>query len=640
MAAISLQTNAKTTNSTESVVRDPQIPDIALRVVQSLCSRSLFKSSPARELAPLSPLRLKKVLENVISQLANSADALGSLDELAKSIPLEQLQEAVRIQYPTHVDALKTAQQMFRGAKHRLETTEQNLSPSLRSQLNQIINSLLSVLESILSAFGIAEFFKPAESDIHADFKGQKIMMLLSLFSLLSAILLPILGVVLGAQVIGGTLLSIATISLIYPHIKPAPSVLPKADNWTRKIQQGTLQVVDGRKEISDEIARTLIASKNIKTHPMLIGQSGVGKTEAVKAFAQAVERGDYPELAGKQVFYINTTDLVNGSELLSSANKNLQKLNEAIGRHRENIILVFDEIHKACQDREQSVLGDQMKTLLDPGSENFPYCIGITTEDEFYRDIYVNNPAFARRFRRITVGNTDQAETLKILNNMVLQQATKAILERGILGALFEKTMRAFSETAAQPATSLKILSTCIQRTFDSQKTPLEIRVELQRKQIQELDKPDSEGQLPYQDAESLERIELLEQQLEQLESDLQREKATMKPFFQARETLAAANRLSDQTIVKVAQFTPTLSACNKKELNTFLLLSHFLIPTLKTQVTAQAEHLGIKTVIDSEMVDDAIRNELENDQRAQLAIARGREQLQLRQNPLDIRG
>ena len=620
------------THSTECLQLDTQnlqIPDISVRVVHALRSCSLFKKAPPQELTKLNAQQLSEVLKTVVDEFVNSREKLDSFAQLAEWIPLETLQDVVRTNYPEHVDALTTAQQMFKDAKHYLETTDKDLSPSLRTRLNQMLESLVSVLESIISAFGIAQFFQPAENDFHADSKAHKIMMLITLFSTLSALLLPILGAALGASIIGGTFLAIGVISLIYPYVKPAPTVLPKAENWTRKIQLKTLVVTDGRKGIADSIARTLIESKASKSHAMLIGKSGVGKTEAVKAFAQAVERGEYPELAGKQVFYINTADLVNGSEMFSSANKNLQKLNEAIGRHRENIILVFDEIHLACQSREQSVLGDQLKTLLDPGKENFPYCIGMTTEEEFYRDIHANNPAFARRFKRITVDNTNEAETLEILNNTVLQQAPKILLENGILEKLFTKTVENFSENAAQPATSLKILSSCIQRTAESQKSGLEAKVELLRQEIYTRHIPGLQGQLPYQHHEYHEITKLKNEELRKLEESLVQEKSAKETFFKTRDHLAAARKLSLQTVVKVAQWNPNLSARQKKELNAFLLLTHFVTPALESQVRTQAVELGIKTIIDEAMVDDVILQEVENNKKVQAAVERGREAL-----------
>jgi hypothetical protein len=556
------------------------------------------------------------------------------VDGLAKVIPLEALQNAIRTQHPLHVNALQTAKEMFHEAKYYLETTESKASPGLRQRLAGIIDSLISILESILKAFGIADFFKASESALESEFKGQKIMMLVSLFSMTSAILLPLIGAELGAMILGGTLLGIAALSLIYPWFKPASSKLPRAENWSQQFREGNLIVAEGRKGTMDDIARTLIASKNAKTHVMLIGKTGIGKTETAKSFVQAVERGDYPELKGKTIHYINTAELLGSTEMFSSANKILSQISEAMGRHRENYILIFDEIHIACQKSKDTVLSEQLKTMLDQGKENFPYVIGITTEEEFFREIYVNNAAFARRFKRITLENTETQETLQILNNALLKQAPKAILEQGALQSLLQKTQAAFGQRAAQPAVSLKILSQCIRHISDSQRSPLEARVDQLKQRIRGLYSQGAVGQgfglLSYGRANQACH---LEEELRQLEAGLLREKEELARLYRDRDQLAEVKTAAFRTVVKTAHIAPAALSTNlKNQLGAFLLQSHYLAPALEARIRARANQSGIKTVINPALIDEVIAKELENDRRAQEAVQRGRDQIAAR--------
>jgi len=595
--------------------------------------RTSHGPSLKEDLALLSPERLKQVLDEVAEQIKPDEDPAKLLGRLAELIPLETLQEAIRIDYPQHVDALKTAKDLFCQAQYYLETTKET-SPTIRARLSAILDSLISVLESILNAFGIADFFRPAESEMHAEMKGHKIMMLISLFTLLSGVLLPVLGPALGGMILGGMILSIAALSIIYPYFRPAPSYLPAAENWTQQIQQGNLVAAGGRKESLNEIARTLIASKNAKTHAMLLGKTGVGKTETAKAFAAAVEQGDYPELKGKKVFYINTADLVNSSEMFSSGNKILSRISQAMGRHREKFILVMDEIHLACQKKEHSAISEQLKTYLDAGKESFPYVIGITTEEEFYRDIYVNNAAFARRFKRISIENTEDSETLKILNHSLLKQAPKTILEPNAVQTLLKKTQDAFGAAAAQPATSLKILSQCLKRTASSQKSPLEAKVEQVRGRIQSIYSQGAVMQgtslLPYnknQDATQL------EEDLRRLEAELEKEKGEIDQLFKTRDRLAALKASTFQTVLEVSELAQkNLLPKDKKKLNGFLLQSHFLTPALEKEIHSAAKRLGVKMIVDSSLIDQVIQEELENDRKVQEMIEKGKQQIAAR--------
>jgi ATP-dependent Clp protease ATP-binding subunit ClpA len=351
-----------------------------------------------REIESLSPGELKRVLDEVMLEEGGMA----AIDRLAELISLEKLQEAVQTAYSDPVDALKKAQSMLAQAKYFFEQSEDNFSPTLKTRITAVLISILNVIESILNAFGIANLFRPAENAIEADWKGQKIMTLLSLFTMLSTVLVPVLGAESVGLVIGGILLTISALSLIFPYIKPRPALLPLAENWSEQSRKGQLSAAQGRKGTLDAIANALRSKTGVKTHPMLIGKTGIGKTETVRAFVQAVERGDYPDLAGIDFHYINSEGFVSHSDMFRDGNSLLPRYSELMGRHRNRMGLIFDEAHMLCRKKEKSAMCEQLKTYLDPKGDNFPHVIFLTTEEEYYREIYANNPAFARRLKRI----------------------------------------------------------------------------------------------------------------------------------------------------------------------------------------------------------------------------------------------
>ncbi len=574
----------------------------------------------------LDPAALKGLLDEIILDLGPE-----KMDQLAELLSLETLEAAVREQYPEHVTALETAKAMLQEAKYYLAATECKASPSLKARLTSILDIFLSILESFIHAFGIAEFFKRPENGIDGDFKSQKIMQLLSLFTMLSGVLIPLLGPSLGAMIIGGSLLAIAALSLIYPLIKPQATALPRGENWTAQLQRGDLFVADGRQETLDKMARILTARNQ---HLMLLGKTGIGKTATAKAFVQAVERGDYPELQGKKIFYFNTADLLAGTEYFTSANKIFAQISETMGRHRENFILIFDEIHMACQEQEQGTLSEQLKTFLDPGTNNFPYVIGITTEEEFYREIYQHNPAFARRFQQMVIENTDDEETIKILYNALLKQAPEVLLEDNALQVLLEKTQEAFDpapaedppKKAAQPGTALKILLQCITRANSSQTSPLEAAVDQAHGTLQAL-YAQGAGKLPYgrgNEAKNLER------ELQELEEQLKTVKEDIEKLFETRDSLLQLKKATLKKVVDAGQLNAeSLSEKEKQQLNLFSLESHFQARLLEAKIRQEANRLDIKTVIDTNIIDQVIAEELKNNQRVQEVIDQGREQI-----------
>ncbi len=593
-----------------------------------------------KKIAQLDPSFVYEILEKIVEEIVSHSDDPDQwIDRLAEYFPLEKLEEVLRTHYPEHESGLNTAKSLVEEARHFFLMSEKRKGVPLKAKVEAFFDLCVSVLESLLNAFGLADFFRASESTLDKDVKSGRVMQLLMLFSTVSTLLLPVLGPTLSASIVGGTLLGTTTLSLLFPYIRPAPSQLPKAINWTKQYRQGELATSICRKETLDAIAATLNSSDRVKTHPMLIGKSGAGKTEMAKAFVEALERGEYPELKGKQVFYFNMADLVKGSEALSGENKAFSNIDQAMGLHRDNIILIFDEIQLACQ-KETSTIGEQLKTLLDPGSGRFPHVIGITTEEEYYRDIYLNNAAFARRFRTIRIETPTPAEILEILTNAALQFAPEVLIHEGSLETLVAKTKEAFPE-APEPITSLKILTKCLQKTADSQKSPLAKQEEELRIQIKSLYAQRSATQgrslLPYSRQESIIR---LQKELEKTMQAKELQEKNLTDFFTQRENLSASKKRVFQTSLEfTGRKSSPLTEKEKRHLAAFLLRTHIFSPLQTSILISKAKKLGIKTIIDAPLIDSVIREEVENERKAAEAIERGKAQIQARGSSLQAK-
>lgn len=576
------------------------------------------------KIALLDPAMLYRILLALSHKIVSLEDPERWIELLSECFPLEKLEEIARTRYPQHISAIETAKELRAEARHFLEIAETRFSVSWRNRAETFLDQCITVLEAFLNAFGLADFFRASESSLDGEIKSGRVMQLLMVFSTISTLLLPVLGATLATAIVGGTLLGTTTLSLLFPYIRPAPSHLPKATNWTKQYRQGELIAPTGRKETLDAIAALISSSARVKTHPMLIGKSGIGKTETAKAFVQAIERGDYPELKGKQVFYFNMADLVQGAEVLTGENKILANIDRAMGSHRDDMILIFDEIQLACQ-KETATIGEQLKTMLDPGNGRFPHVIGITTEEEYYRDIYLNNSAFARRFRRINIENPTPAETLEILTNTAVQLAPQVLIAEGAMEMLVAKTKAAFP-TAPEPITPLKILTKCLQKAADSQKSSLAKQTEDLRIQIRSIHAQGSatqgESLLPYRHREELVK---LQKELEQLCLCQEKQESELSHFFRHRDELLASKKETFRTALSVLKE-------EEKKLAAFLLRTHFFAPAQIESLLHEAKRLGIRTILDASLIDAVIEEELGNDRKVQEAVERGRAQIQAR--------
>lgn len=372
----------------------------------------------------------------------------------------------------------------------------------------------------------------------------------------------------------------------------------PNAECLTKQIQAKSLysQV---RKESLDEIAAIL----KMNRHAMLIGPSRVGKSLTTKAFAEAVHRGDYPEFKGKVVFRLNTADLIDHYSFFSGgASKILNEISTCMGRHRNQIILVLDEIHMACKNKQK--MADQLKPFLDEGGL-FPHVIGITTEEEYQKHVK-ENQAFSLRFDPVNIRSTNEEETLLILGQTILKSRFKPLLSGGnVLKYIYDRSC--LDGGLPQPASALKLLKQCIHQTGRTQKLPTE-------RKIAELSRRISSSSLNsiLQAARNSEidvQISQMEKQMERLQEKLNLEKKQIERFFKAKDLLCLTKEKMYATLIKVAHISQKeLSFEDKKQINFYLLLREFLINFIEPHIQETSKHLGFKAIIDKILVDEMV--------------------------------
>ena len=554
--------------------------------------------SPAVE--PSIPLNdhkaLKGYLKTLCAELAKTeGDPLEVLQKCAGYIPIEMLQEASEVK-----DALQLATHMLRQANF-YHKARGSLSPSTQARLERMRDTLVSILDTLLMVFGVADFFKPSESAIHADFKFQKIMMLISLFTLLTATLLPLLGVATGASIVGGVMLLIAVLSVIWPRIRPSTSSLPSAENWSAQIQSGAMAPSSGRQGTTSEIYQALKG----KSHVLLTGPSGIGKTQTAQAFTQRLVQGEFPELAGKKVFYFNAAELVSSADMFSHQNSILKRIEEAMGSNREDYILIIDEIHVAFEKHENNPFGDKFKTFLD----NVPYVIGLTTDEEYAEHILtVKGTAGARRFdTKISVKSTGEADTQAILNHFLVSTAPHALVAPGALKELIEKT-----KNKPQPLSAMGILNKCLTCVTQTESTPTFISAEEKRATLEFMT---SQG-IVLGAASALEEEDTTFAEMERLEMELKALEQTCAQEAGELDTLTLTRkRLADVREVKWKLVTEIeTSGGTQGELNQLMLLKGYLEPALEMRIKEIAAQLKIPVVIDQALVRAVIEQQEKN--------------------------
>ncbi len=184
----------------------------------------------------------------------------------------------------------------------------------------------------------------------------------------------------------------------------------------TNRARLGKMDPIIGREK---ETARIIeILCRKTKNNPVLIGEAGVGKSAVVEGLAQAIVKGDVPELLkGKTIFSLEMGSLMAGTKYRGSMEEKLKNAIETI-ISQKNIIVFIDEIHMLAQagskDGEVSP-ADMLKPYLARGDMQ---TIGATTTDE-YRKFIEKDKALERRFQPIIVDQPSEEDTIKILKGI-----------------------------------------------------------------------------------------------------------------------------------------------------------------------------------------------------------------------------
>ncbi|MCB1082581.1 MAG: AAA family ATPase [Chlamydiia bacterium] len=454
------------------------------------------------------------------------------------------------------------------------------------SYLRELFELLIVFIEMLLDVFGITALFGSKDYEWQEQQKSYQIMNLISFIGMFSSQVLPLIGIEEGQKKVAIVLTALMGLSLIYPRIQPTPRHLPKGQNLTKAIQKGDVEVLDGNKKVLDLMAMALKNKKKV----MLVGPSGIGKTETAKAFAEAILRGDYPELKGLTSFYYNTADIVDsfGGNLIG-------RINDKVGNNRDNILFVWDEFHIACKGR----LADQMKTIFDPGPRSFPYAIVITTDKELEDFEKTNQGALLRRFEQIHLKHLTDEELKVLLGDLILRQMPEVTITTPqetldyLIKTCNEKLpIKQF--TPYQVHNAIEVLKQCFEYIGESQYTPP--GEEFLQKQQQHRTQI-AMNTLDFSGTKSPTQIE----QPKEISDDKFEAK---QAFFLRRKQLLAIKRA-------FCALTCTLSKSKtpkEKDLKKFHLMNQFIIPQMEKNLISKAQELGLKTIIDNALIDQAI--------------------------------
>jgi ATP-dependent Clp protease ATP-binding subunit ClpB len=184
----------------------------------------------------------------------------------------------------------------------------------------------------------------------------------------------------------------------------------------TELARKGKLDPVIGR---NNEIRRIIqILLRRTNNNPLLIGESGVGKTAIVEGLAQRIFRGDVPEaLKGLKLITLDIVRLVVGTKH-GEGEERLKAVSQEVSESNGQVVLFIDEIDsafRACTTYGAINVDNLFRAMLLRGDL---HCIGTTTLDKYHK--YIEKDATVeRRFQKVYIDQPNVKDTISILRGL-----------------------------------------------------------------------------------------------------------------------------------------------------------------------------------------------------------------------------
>lgn len=491
----------------------------------------------------------------------------------------------------------------------------------IKRGLSLILNFIPNIINTFLIAFSLYDIGKEPQTAWEASAMLDvyyKFIMIPSAIIVVLSVILPFVGFKLYAIAAGVILICSLALFVYVKWFRPCPNRLPYCVNLTEDVKLGRISTVVGRNDEIDKLVALFSSlDSNNSQHAILVGPSGIGKTEVVKGFAQRIAQPNSTipqKLRNKKIFVINTASLVQGGKW-GYADQLTYLLNKVKGYENE-VIFFFDEIHAAFKNSKNSALSDYLKPILDRGKI---HCIAATTTEE-YKKYIEKDIAFKRRFQRINVGEMKNNTVKEVLQTLVKESSDNVYVEEEAIDAIIKKTNKLKKKEDAseqQPAYAVQILTHAMKKvaaSTDINAEPpklVELKAELNSLKSNmsshsDLFPTSPKGRILFA------KIQKIEKEIKMIEGALSTKKAKIEKF---KKTFSELKEKNDE--LKKEAFKGLKNRQNNKSLKHFYWQYAYTIPQLQKvlndlKIEINDEH--IKIAVDEKLIEEVLMEIEEN--------------------------
>jgi ATP-dependent Clp protease ATP-binding subunit ClpC len=185
----------------------------------------------------------------------------------------------------------------------------------------------------------------------------------------------------------------------------------------TELARQQKLDPVIGRDTEINRIMRIL--SRRTKNNPVLVGESGVGKTAIAEGLAQRIASGEVPPmLRDRRFLSLDLSGMVAGSKFRGEFEERLKAVIDEVRAAEGGIVLFIDELHTVVGAGSAAGSIDASNMLKPALSRGEFQVVGATTIDE-YRKHIEKDAALERRFNPVFVEEPDVETAVEMLRGL-----------------------------------------------------------------------------------------------------------------------------------------------------------------------------------------------------------------------------
>ena len=182
--------------------------------------------------------------------------------------------------------------------------------------------------------------------------------------------------------------------------------------NFNEEARGGKVAPLIGRTVELTKIIQVL--ARQSKNNPILVGESGVGKTALIRGLALAIEEGEVPQsIADSQIYSLDWGSLMAGTRYRGDFEERIKSLTTQLEK-KKNAILFVDDVHSLTGTGSSNYESSDAFNLFKPITVNGKIRCVAATSHEHYRGL-ASKPLL-NHFQKVVIKPMSFDSTYRVL--------------------------------------------------------------------------------------------------------------------------------------------------------------------------------------------------------------------------------